>query len=225
MQIVINHLIKEYRQNGRPLRAVDDLSFSVEKGEFVCVMGHSGCGKSTLLNMMTGMLRPTEGQVLLDGEDLCAKTSRQLADLRSTRIGYIPQGQGLLKNLTVWKNVCLPAGLARHKQDVSRRAEALLEQVGLSDRRDAYPASLSGGEGRRAAIARAMINSPGIVVADEPTCNLDPAHSRRIMELFRGISRQGVTVIVSTHNIAFLDYADRVLNMRGGRLVPAQQEN
>ena len=218
MNLEIKHLTKEYRHKNQAFHAVEEVSFSVSQGQFVCIMGQSGCGKSTLLNMLTGLLRPTSGEILLDGEDICRKSDRQLADLRSTGIGYVLQGQSLLTNLTIWDNVCLPASLARKKQDVSERAGELLREVGLEDRGSDWPSSLSGGEARRAAIVRAMVNSPEILIADEPTCNLDPENGKKIMELFRSISRRGTTVLVSTHDQDFLEYADRVLRMDHGRL-------
>ena len=218
MRIEVKNLVKEYQRGKHGFDAVSDVSFTIEQGEFVCIVGHSGCGKSTLLNMLTGLLKPSSGEIRMDGSDIGTWKDRDLADLRNTTIGYVLQGQGLLPNLTIWDNICLPASLSRKKKGVSEEVFRLLREVGLEDKKDSYPSALSGGEIRRAAIVRAMGNGPEVIIADEPTSSLDPENAKKVMELFKQISRGGTTVIVSTHDMEFLEYADRVFRMKSGKL-------
>lgn len=218
MLLEVKQVSREYLRGGTAFAAVDNLSMAVEPGEYCAVIGHSGSGKSTLLNMITGMLKPTKGEICLNGQQLHTKTDAQLAQMRNRDIGYIMQGQNLLSNFTVLDNVCMPAYLSKNKDGVRQRAMELLESVGLTGMEHAYPKELSGGEMRRVSIARALLNKPLLIVADEPTSNLDPAASKRIVELFRTVSRSGTAVLVSTHDMEFLDHTDKCYRMEQGVL-------
>lgn len=216
MLLEVKQVSREYLRGGTAFAAVDNLSMTVEPGEYCAVIGHSGSGKSTLLNMITGMLKPTQGEICLNGQLLHTKTDAQLAQMRNREIGYIMQGQNLLANFTVLDNVCMPAYLSKNNDRVGQRAMELLERVGLAGMEHAYPKELSGGEMRRVSIARALINKPLLIVADEPTSNLDPDASKRIVELFRTVSRSGTAVLVSTHDMEFLDHTDKCYRMEKG---------
>ncbi len=170
------------------------------------------------MNIAAGVLKPTSGHVFLDGNDISGLSDRECSDLRNRRIGYIPQGHGLLQNLTVLENVELPRHIGRSKDVTGPEPSELLERVGLSELSGSYPRKLSGGEQRRASIARALVNSPGLIIADEPTSDLDSDNSRNVMELLRSISDSGTAVLLVTHETDSMGYGDRILRMDGGRL-------
>jgi putative ABC transport system ATP-binding protein len=200
--------------------ALDEVSLTVEKGEFVAVMGPSGCGKSTLMNIMGMLDKPTYGNYMLDSRHVARfKTNRQ-AKLRRDRIGFVFQSFNLLPRLNVLDNVALPLAY-RGMTTVRRRKQAsdILEIVGLRDREYFFPRQLSQGQVQRAAIARALINKPSIIIADEPTGNLDSVDSKVVMELFSDIHRQGNTIILVTHNPELTRYANRVIYMQDGRII------
>ncbi|MCB2289927.1 ABC transporter ATP-binding protein [Clostridium sp. CS001] len=218
MILEIRNLRKEYKRKNEMFLAVNDVNLSISKGEFVSIVGHSGCGKSTLLNMVAGLLRPTDGEILIHGSDVSEKNEKELALLRNETIGYILQGQNLLSNFTILDNICMPAYLSPRKKIVKVKALELLEEVGLKGMDGEYPANLSGGELRRVSIIRALINSPEILIADEPTSNLDPENSKMVMKLFKEISDKGTTVLISTHDLEFLDYTHKNYEMKKGIL-------
>jgi putative ABC transport system ATP-binding protein len=197
--------------------AVDEIDLDIGTGEMVAVMGPSGCGKSTLLHLLGGLERPTSGQMWLSGERVDALSERGLARLRRTSIGFVFQAFHLLEELTVAQNVELPALLAgRSPLAAKRRASMLLERVGLSGRARHLPSGLSGGERQRVAIARALSNEPLVVLADEPTGNLDSAATREALQLFTELGSSGQTVVIVTHDERIAAAADRVITMRDG---------
>jgi putative ABC transport system ATP-binding protein len=202
-----------------PLTILHPLTATIARGEFVAVVGPSGSGKSTLLGLVAGLDSPTTGSVVVDGVDITKLGEDDLARLRGEKIGFVFQFFHLIPSLTALENVAVPmeiAGVA----DALRRASALLDEVGLSDRGHHYPSQLSGGEQQRVAIARALANNPAIVLADEPTGNLDTANGRHIMELLGIIHRsRGTTVLLVTHDADLAAMADSQLVLRDGRVV------
>lgn len=213
-------LTKRYPRGREILTAVDGVDLTVERGEFVSIIGRSGSGKSTLLNMLAGMTRPDDGQVALEGRDLYSLPDKELSRLRNGSIGFIPQGLGTLANLTVLENILLPFYLDKRDGDPTGRAMFLLEQVGLSALGDMRPNALSGGELRRVLMARALMNEPDILIADEPTASLDVETSGEIMKLFQTINKAGTTLLLVTHELDTVSYAGRVLTMEAGALHP-----
>lgn len=200
--------------------ALDEITLSVEAGEFVAIMGPSGSGKTTLLNIIGLLDRPTHGQYLLEGRQVARLRPNQQAKHRRDRIGFVFQSYNLLPKLTVLENVALPLaykGLTPVRR--LKRASDILERVGLRDREYFTPRHLSGGQLQRVAIARALINNPGIIIADEPTGNLDSENSRIVMELLGEIHRQGNTVLMVTHNPELTRYATRLLYMYDGMII------
>jgi ABC-type lipoprotein export system ATPase subunit len=214
-------LSREYRSGSRSVVAIGGVSLKVGVGEFVAVAGRSGSGKSTLLALLGGLCRPTRGRVIVDGVDLWSLAPSMLADFRAQRVGFVLQFAGLLPALRVVDNVALPALLAR-RSDLGAayaRAEALLSDVGLADRLDAYPDELSGGEQRRVALARALVNRPPLILADEPTADLDDETERDVVDRLVALHRaQGTTLVLATHSIELARRADRVVTLRAGRL-------
>ena len=197
--------------------AVKNCDLAIASGVLTEITGRSGSGKSTLLNMLAGLLEPSEGQVLLDRIDLYSLPDGPRSQLRGQCIGVVPQGQTGLHSLTVLENVLLPCRMAGEKPEESR-ALGLLAQVGIADLRDAYPSELSGGEMRRMAIARAMIRNPGILLADEPTGDLDDENTKAVLKLLRAAADDGTAVLLVTHEREAASYADRVYRMDGGIL-------
>ncbi len=202
------------------VNAVEDVSFKIKRGEFMLLMGPSGSGKTTLFNMIGGLDRPTRGKVLIDGRDLSKFSDKELSSFRSHRIGYIFQTFNLIPTLTALDNVALPmvfAGIS--KAERQKRAAELLERVGLKDRMDHLPTELSGGQQQRVAIARALANDPTIILADEPTGNLDLNTGLEIINLLKQFNREkGVTIMTATHDLKLLDVADRILWLRDGKI-------
>jgi putative ABC transport system ATP-binding protein len=200
------------------VRAVDEVDLDVRAGETVAVMGPSGCGKSTLLHMLGGLERPSGGEVTLAGKRLDQMGERALARLRRTTIGFVFQAFHLIDELTARENVELPALLARRSPRAARRRAAdQLERVGLADRGTFLPTALSGGQRQRVAIARALSNDPLLVLADEPTGNLDSAATREVLRLFDSLHAAGQTLVIVTHDSRVAATADRLISMRDGR--------
>ena len=213
------HLTKIYGKGDNQVIAVNDVSFSVEQGEFVAIVGSSGSGKSTLLHLLGGVDRPTSGKVFVQGEDVYQMNSDQLAIFRRRQVGLIYQFYNLIPILNVKENITLPCELDGRKVDEERLAE-LIADLGLSDRVDHLPNQLSGGQQQRVSIGRALINRPAIVLADEPTGNLDSKSSDEIVELLKISNRKyDQTIIMITHNLEIAKTADRILTMEDGRLV------
>lgn len=218
--IELKDVSKVYGFGDATTLALDEVELNVEKGEFVAVMGPSGCGKTTLMNIIGLLDRPSHGSYTLDSRYVSRLRPNQQARLRRDRIGFVFQSYNLLPRLNVLENVALP--LAYRGITPVRRAKLasdMLEQVGLRDREYFLPRHLSGGQAQRAAIARALINNPTIIIADEPTGNLDSHDSRVVMELLADIHRRGNTVLMVTHNPELTRYANRVLYMHDGQIV------
>ena len=200
------------------LRGID---FDIQRGEFVAIVGPSGIGKSTLLGLLAGLDTPTSGKIVLDGEDITGLDEDRMAQLRGRKVGFVFQSYPLLPTLTAEENVLLPFELTGGSgNDGSRRARELLETVGLGDRRDHYPVQLSGGEQQRVALARACMVRPPILLADEPTGNLDSENGRHILELLISLNqREGTTLVMVTHDPAISDRAGRRIVLRDGLVV------
>ena len=215
--IEIKDLGKTYTSGNKRVTAIDHMDFSIDDQEFVTIMGESGSGKSTLLSAMGAMNRPTRGRVLVDSLDLYALTNEQRADFRSEYMGFIFQSFQLIPYLTVLENIKLPMAVTgRTKQAKSEMAREVIERVGLGAKSNRLPDQLSGGEQERVAIARAIVNKPPIILADEPTGNLDSATAREIMELLKSLNNDGHTIIMVTHNTRMARYASRSIRVRDG---------
>ena len=211
---------KDYGSGEGLVRALDMVDLDVNRGEAVAVMGPSGCGKSTLLHLIGGLDRPTAGQLSVAGQRLDELSERGLAHLRRDEIGFVFQAFHLMDELTAQENVEMPALLAGCTPSEARaRATALLEQVGLADRARHLPSMLSGGQRQRVAIARALANDPEIVLADEPTGNLDSAAAFEVLSLLEGLRAQGLTLVIVTHDERIAATADRLISMRDGAFV------
>ena len=211
-------LTRIYQRGREQVRALNDVSFNVQHGEYVAVVGPSGAGKSTLLNLIGCMDAPTSGQLELLGKSVKDLTEQERTHFRREQIGFVFQHFGLLPTLTVAENVMLPAFFAKRRSE--QRAEELLEKVGMANRAKHRPHELSGGEMQRTAIARALINNPRLLLADEPTGNLDHATSDSIIALFKKLNQDGLTIIVVTHNPVLARAAGRQIELCDGRLLP-----
>jgi putative ABC transport system ATP-binding protein len=220
--VVADALTKIYRRGAEEVRALDGVSFELAAGEFAAVVGPSGAGKTTLLHMLGCMERPTSGRLLLEGRPVDGMKESELTRTRLEQIGFVFQHFGLIPTLTVAENVALPNTFAARplaRGAVGARVHALLERVGLLPRREHRPHQLSGGEMQRVAIARSLMNGPRLLLADEPTGNLDSVTAAGVVALLRDLHREGLTVVVVTHNEALAERADRRLVMADGRLV------
>ena len=215
----VEHLSKIYGQGENEVRALDDVSFSVEKGQFVAIIGPSGSGKSTLLHILGGVDRPTEGKVYLENQDVFAQNEDQLAIFRRRQVGLIYQFYNLIPVLDVTENITLPVLMDGRKVN-RKRLEDLLATLNLKGREKHLPNQLSGGQQQRVSIGRALMNSPAIVLADEPTGNLDSKNSQEIVELLKMSNIQdGQTLIVITHDESIALQADRIITIEDGRIV------
>lgn len=213
------HLTKTYGLNGNEVRALDDVSFTVKKGQFVAIIGPSGSGKSTLLHILGGVDRPTSGSVFIGEQDVFACHENQLAIFRRRQVGMIYQFFNLIPVLNVRENITLPVLLDRRRVN-EERLEELLSTLGLKEREKHLPNQLSGGQQQRAAIGRALMTSPSIVLADEPTGNLDSKNSQEIMELLKISNKQyGQTLVVITHDESIALQADRIIAIEDGRII------
>ncbi len=212
--VEFTNVCKTYRSGDVEVRAVHGMNFSIEKGELVVIVGPSGAGKTTVLNMLGGMDSATEGTIMLDGREVSAMSERELTQYRRHDIGFVFQFYNLVQNLTALENVELASQICNDPLPASE----VLEQVGLADRMDNFPAQLSGGEQQRVAIARALAKNPKLVLADEPTGALDYNTGKQILGLLQDTCRLGGrTVAIVTHNLAFTQIADRVIHVREGR--------
>ena len=215
----IEHLSKIYGSGENQVRAVDDISFTVPKGEFLAIIGPSGSGKSTLLHILGGVDRPTSGKVWLNGQDVYAQNEDQLAIFRRRQVGLIYQFYNLIPVLNVVENITLPVLMDGRKVDDSRLNE-LLDTLNLKSKRKSLPNQLSGGQQQRVSIGRALMNAPAVVLADEPTGNLDSRNSQEIVELLKHSNREyGQTLIVITHDESIALQADRIIAIEDGRIV------
>ncbi|HEY0863763.1 MAG TPA: ABC transporter ATP-binding protein [Lacunisphaera sp.] len=220
--VQLEEIHKIYDSGEVPVHAVRGVTLTIGAGEFVAVMGASGSGKSTMMNLLGCLDRPTRGRYLLGGTDVSALDRNALADLRNQKLGFVFQGFNLLSRTTARENVELPMLYGRRhfsSKEVRDRALHSLDIVGLSKRADHFPSQLSGGQQQRVAIARALINEPQILLADEPTGNLDSKTSVEIMGVFQKLNEQGITIVMVTHELDIAHYCKRNLIMRDGRLV------
>ena len=213
-------MVKEYKIGKQKIRAVDSVSLEVSKGEFIALVGVSGSGKSTLLHLLGGLDKATSGEVVVNGQEIRKMSDRRLSQFRNQTIGFVFQSFYLQPFLTLRRNIEVASMPQRMKRaERKQRIEELARQVGLYDRLNHRPRELSGGQIQRAAIARALLNRPAIILADEPTGNLDSANSHDIIQLFQQIREQyGTTVIIATHDTEVAAQADRVITLKDGRL-------
>lgn len=218
--IEMKNVKKHYNGGDDVVEALRGVDISIEAGEFITVMGQSGSGKSTLLSVLGGMNHPTGGEIEMAGVKLYQLPSEQLADFRARKLGFVFQSFHLIPYLTASENVMLPLAIVRMKNAEKRAAAtSALERVGLGSKLDRLPNQLSGGEQERVAIARAIVNNPDILLADEPTGNLDSKNSEEVMALFRQLNQAGQTVVMVTHNADNCRYADRTITLRDGAVV------
>ncbi|MBN1585784.1 ABC transporter ATP-binding protein [Candidatus Uhrbacteria bacterium] len=219
--IRLENLVKEYLQGDRMVKALAGVDLEIGKGEFVAVMGPSGSGKSTLMYSLGFLLSPSGGRYWFEGRDASKLTEDERAAIRNEKIGFVFQSYNLLPRTSILDNVLLPHEYAARNGDrsVRQRALSLIERVGLGHRLDAHPNQLSGGEQQRAAIARALINEPSLILADEPTGNLDSKTSDEVMEIINNLHREGNTIVMVTHEEDVAQHAERTIRMRDGRVV------
>lgn len=218
--IEVKNLIKKYRVGSEIINALNGVDLQIEKGEFLAIVGTSGSGKSTLLNMMSGLERPTKGEILLNGTSINKVKEKDMATFRSKHMGFIFQHYNLLTALTALENAALPLvlqGVAPRERN--KRAVEMLKILGLGERMKNKPTQMSGGQQQRVSIARALINNPKILFADEPTGNLDTRTTQEIMELLTGtVKEKGQTLVMVTHDLGVANYADRVIHMVDGEI-------
>ena len=213
----LKHIRKEFVSGPRTVTALGDVSLRIEEGEMTAVTGPSGAGKSTLLQIMAGLLKPTSGEVKIDGQDLGVMSRKRSAAFRRKNVGYVFQRFNLLPMLTARENIAVPALLDGVKP-TEESLLALAESLGIEDRLDHFPSELSGGEQQRVAIARALVNDPRILFADEPTGNLDSGTTGDVMEVFSRLNRAGRTILIVTHDPAVAGACRRVLRIRDGEI-------
>lgn len=216
--LVVNNLNKSFTRAGASVDAVCGLDFHLSAGEFVQIIGRSGSGKTTFLNLLTGLLKPDSGSIKFQDLELTKLSESEYAQFRNRKLAYIPQKAVLIQTLTVIENVILPYDLYRRDGDPLGRALYLLEQLGIRELKDSYPEQLSGGELRRVQIARALMNEAKLLVADEPTADLDSENTRAILELLKKQQMNGLTILLVTHELDTLAYGDSVYTMEDGRL-------
>lgn len=221
MLIELRHISRIYRLGEVDIPALNDVSLGIERGEFVAIMGSSGSGKSTLLNVLGCLDQPTSGEYLLDGEAVSRMKPDALARVRNRKIGFVFQNFNLLPRTTAIENVELPLYYGPWCSSAAKyaKAKALLERLGLRDRTLHHPSQLSGGQQQRVAIARALVSDPPLVLADEPTGNLDSRSGNEIMALFKQLNAEGITLVMVTHEPDIAAFAQRVIHMRDGEIV------
>ncbi len=221
--IVANQVVKEFGKGDGKVTAVRGINLSIEQGEFISIMGESGAGKSTLLSMLGGLLSPTNGEILIGGIDIYKLSTDKRADFRREFMGFIFQSFQLIPYLNVLENVQLPLAVTHHSEaDKKSLAMAALERVGLKDKAHRLPNEVSGGEQERVAIARAVVNEPPILFADEPTGNLDSRNSSEVMNLLTRLNSEGQTIVMVTHSRKNADYSHRLVEVADGTLLERQ---
>jgi len=219
--IELIELSKTYVDGDQTIAAVDRVNLKVEQGEFVSIVGHSGSGKTTLLSLIGGLTKPGKGKVIIEGTDIWSLSDDKLSEFRNKNVNFIFQFASLVPTLTVLENVLLPSAFGTCCEGLDEYAKSLVETVGLADKMHSYPSSLSGGQQRRVAIARAFVNSPKVLLADEPTGDLDEETEAEIMEIFKDQNSKGTTFIIVTHNTAVAQIARRTYKMTAGVLQEA----
>ncbi len=220
MLISCQDLQKQYVADNQPVLAADNINLDIAENDFLTILGHSGSGKTTLLSLIGGLTTADSGKVLINGNDVWSGSDADISRVRNETIGFIFQFASLIPTLTIHENLLLPLSFGGLRAGSSKRADTLLEEVGIAEKRNSFPSELSGGQQRRVAIARAFINDPKIVLADEPTGDLDETTENEIMNFFYRRHEQGTTFVIVTHNsqLAVGHKALRVLNMKNGRL-------
>jgi putative ABC transport system ATP-binding protein len=220
MMIAVRNLVKTMHNGARVVEIIRDVSFDIPSRQFVAIMGPSGSGKSTLLGLMAGLDAPTSGTISIDGVEITSLRENELAQLRGKKLGFVFQSYHLIPTLTAFENVLLPMEFSGTLNGGRARAERLLESVGLADRRDHYPVQLSGGEQQRVALARAFMMKPTVLLADEPTGNLDSENGRHVLELLIRLNQEeGTTLVLVTHDQMLASRAERLILLRDGRVV------
>ena len=218
--ITLKNISKVFQTEEVETWALQNVSLQVKKGEFVAIMGPSGCGKSTLLNILGLLDNPTEGTYLLDGTDVSRMQEDERTELRKGKLGFVFQSFNLIDELTVQENIELPLLYMNvSKKERRQKVKEVVERVAMSHRAGHFPAQLSGGQQQRVAIARAVISRPHIILADEPTGNLDSKHGKEVMELLKELHREGTTIIMVTHSLHDANYAERIINLFDGEIV------
>jgi len=218
MLLEVKNLSKEYTRGNQAFWAVKDVQLQLKEGDYAIVTGRSGSGKSTLLNLIGGLLTPTHGETIIAGHNTISMGDKELSAFRNTTIGYIPQGQSILSNLSVLDNVRLPHFLQKRQGNAEEKSLFLLEKVGIKHLANTYPNHLSGGELRRVTIARALINGPKLLLADEPTNDLDAQTTAEVMCLFSEIANEGTAVLLVTHDLNTVHYGNCMYQMSDGEL-------
>ncbi len=217
--VEIHDLVKYYHTGDNVVKAVDHTDLAIERGRFTAIVGRSGSGKSTLLHLMGGLDRPDSGQVLIEGKDIFKLKENQLAAFRRKKIGFVFQDYNLIPSLNVWENVVLPIGLEGRRVD-SREVMDILEHIGLADKKNAMPNTLSGGQKQRVAIARALATSPAMILADEPTGNLDSKTELEVINLLKNcVKEYQQTLVMITHDETIAQMADTIVMIEDGRVV------
>lgn len=216
--INVNNLSKSFRRGERDFFAIDDVSFNVCEKDFINIIGKSGSGKSTLLTLLSAIIEPTSGDIFVEGKSLSAMDDEEKSGYRNEFIGYVPQSLGTLPTLSVIDNVRLPYFFKKREGDGIERARMLLDMCGILDLQDDFCKNLSGGELKRVLIARALMNEPKILIADEPTSDLDSKTTIEIMDMLKEINEKGTTIIIVTHDNDLLKYGSRLLEMTDGKL-------
>ena len=215
----VKNVSKKFMRGDRGFYALEDVSFSVDKSELLYIKGKSGSGKSTLLNLIAGLLRPDSGSVNFNGVDISTYSDEKISEYRNVSIGYVPQSLGTLPNLTIAENVELPFHIFKKHEPAKERALMLLDKMQILALKDEFPRSLSGGELKRVLLARALMNEPKLIIADELTSDLDSATTKDIMKILYDIHESGTTVIMVTHEDDIIRDKDRVIHMEAGKLL------
>lgn len=220
--IKLDRVSKTYFLGDEEVRAVDDVSLEIKKKEYVSILGPSGCGKSTMMHLIGLLEVPSSGKLLLEGKDVSRLSDDDLSEIRNRKVGFVFQSFNLINKFTIWENVLMPTRYARSSIDfnVEKNAEDLLKRFGIWERRNFYPNKVSGGQQQRAAVARALIMKPSVILADEPTGNLDTASGDEIMDLLASLNKElGVTIMVVTHELEIAEKTRRRIYMRDGKVV------
>ncbi|MGP1438387.1 MAG: ABC transporter ATP-binding protein [Treponema sp.] len=218
MLLKASNLSKTFKRGMADFSAVEDVSIELKENSFTFIVGRSGSGKTTLLNLLSGLLKPTKGEVFFEDKSILNFNDKQKSYYRNAEIGFVPQVLGSLPNLTVLDNVRLPFFMFKRESDDGGRASSLLEMMGILHLKDEFPSSLSGGEEKRMLIARSLMNSPKLLVADEPTSNLDFETTKEVMEGIRRVHRQGVACLIVTHDESIIEKESEVYKMESGKL-------
>ena len=217
--IKTENLSKSFKRGSNTIFAVKNVNFTLDEGDFVNIIGRSGSGKSTFLNLLSGLLKPTEGKIFAKGKDMSDFSDREISKYRNEVIGFVPQSLGTLPNLNVLENVSLPYYLFKRDDSAYEKAAMLLDEMGILHLKDDFPKNLSGGELKRVLIARSMINSPELLILDEPTSDLDKNTTMEIMDLLKKINSKGTALIIVTHELDILKYGNTLCQMEDGSLI------